>query len=138
MKLDLQLSSLDEDGLDLTPLIDVLFLLLTFFILAATFVSPALEMQLAQAQNLNPTQSDDHRLTFSIDAEGAIFYERSRIDESELTALMAAHDKDVPIIFNVDKNAPFASFMLVLDEAKSQEKHRFLINGLPKAAAAAE
>lgn len=38
----------------------------------------------------------------------------------------------MPLIFNVDQKAPFESFMLVLDEAKSQEKQKFYINGQPK------
>lgn len=134
MKLNLQLSDLDEDNLDMTPLIDVLFLLLTFFILAATFAAPAMEVELAKANNLAASQSQDHSLTFSIDGEGKLFFEQNPIDENELRRILIESDKDTPVIFNVDQSAPFEAFMLVLDEAKSQDRRKFLINGQPKGA----
>jgi biopolymer transport protein ExbD len=137
MNLDLRLSSLDEDGLDITPLIDVLFLLLTFFILAATFVAPSLEVRLAQAKNLSSSQSQDHSLTFSIDYQGDIYYEQKKIAAGDLEKILAAHNPDTPIIFNIDQEAPFEAFMVVLDEAKSQNRHKFLINGQPKTSAIA-
>lgn len=132
MKIDLDLAHLDEDSLDMTPLIDVIFLLLTFFILAATFVAPAMEVQLSQAQNLASNQDQDHSQTFSIDAEGFLYFEQNRISPEELKQLLSSGPKDTPIIFNVDQAAPFEAFMTVLDEAKSQERHKFLINGKPK------
>lgn len=138
MKLELQLSDLDEDSLDMTPLIDVIFLLLTFFILAATFVAPAMDVELAKAKNVSANQAEDKTLTFSIDAEGLLFFEQTQINEEELKRILSEHDKDVPLIFNVDQKAPFESFMLVLDEAKSQEKQRFYINGRPKGEAAGQ
>lgn len=136
MKLDFQLSELDDDGLDMTPLIDVLFLLLTFFILAATFVAPSLEVQLTQAKNLSSSQGTDHSLTFSIDARGDIYFDQNRINSEELAQILSGHDQETPIIFNIDQGAPFEAFMIVLDEAKSQNRHKFLINGQPKAPAA--
>ena len=132
MKINLELSNLDEDSLDLTPLIDVIFLLLTFFILAATFVAPSMEVQLSQVKNLASTQGQDHSQTFSIDAEGHIYFEQNRISLEELKNLLASGAKETPLVFNVDQGAPFEAFMTVLDEAKSQERHRFLINGRPK------
>ena len=132
MKIELELANLDEDSLDLTSLIDVIFLLLTFFILAATFVAPAMEVQLSQAQNLASSQGQDHSQTLSIDADGSIYFEQNRIGLEELKSLLGSASKDTPLIFNVDQNAPFDAFMTVLDEAKSQERHKFLINGRPK------
>ena len=135
MKLDLQLSDLDEDGLDMTPLIDVLFLLLTFFIIAATFVAPSMELELAKAKNLSAAQGENLNLTISIDEHGDIFFEQNKIGLDELKNIIGRHGPELPIIFNVDQKAPFESFMLVLDEAKSLERHKFLINGQPKAQA---
>ena len=44
-------SKLDGDvGLDMTPLIDAVFILLLFFILAATFTVRGLDVELPQAQ----------------------------------------------------------------------------------------
>jgi len=137
MKLNLQLADLDDDGLDLTSLIDVIFLLLTFFILAATFVAPALEVELAKAKNLSSSQGEEHTLTFSINELGNLYYEQNQISQDELRRILGEHSPEVPIIFNVDQAAPFESFMTVLDEAKGLDRRKFLINGQPKAATSA-
>lgn len=132
MKLNMEIGDLNEDSLDLTSLIDVIFLLLTFFILAATFTSPAMNVELAKAKNLSSTQTQTERLTFSIDADGILYHDQAIISEEELKIILSRYDSDIPLIFNVDQKAPFESFLLVLDEAKSQGKQKFLINGQPK------
>lgn len=132
MKLNMEIGNLDEDNLDLTSLIDVIFLLLTFFILAATFTSPAMNVELAKAKNLSSTQAQTERLTLSIDADGFLYHDQALIGEEELKLILSRHDSDTPLVFNVDQRAPFESFLLVLDEAKSQGKQKFLINGQPK------
>lgn len=132
MKLNMEIGALDEDSLDLTSLIDVIFLLLTFFILAATFTSPAMNVELAKAKNLSSTQTQTERLTFSIDADGILYHDQNQISEEQLKLILSQYDSDISLIFNVDQKAPFESFLLVLDEAKSQGKQKFLINGQPK------
>lgn len=134
MKLDFQFTDLDEDNLDITPLIDVVFLLLTFFILAATFAAPTLEVELATAKNLSSSRSEDHTLTFSINGRGELYFERNQINQDELRRILRSHSPETPIIFNVDQAAPFEAFMTVLDEAKGQNRRKFLINGQPKSA----
>ena len=54
-------SDFDAD-VDLTPLIDVVFMLLLFFILAATFSQPVLEVALPAAGTAHRTEEDPDRL----------------------------------------------------------------------------
>jgi len=53
----------DEFGadIDLTPLIDVVFMLLLFFILAASFSAPVLQVALPTARTAAPAEDDPAR-----------------------------------------------------------------------------
>ena len=70
-------SFLDDDfdaEIDLTPLIDVVFMLLLFFILAATFSTPVLQVTLPEAGTARQVENDPARLVLAIDAEGRLHY----------------------------------------------------------------
>ncbi|MDR1309550.1 MAG: biopolymer transporter ExbD, partial [Deltaproteobacteria bacterium] len=75
MNLDSPLSApwSDDDALDMTSLIDVVFLLLAFFILAASFAVPAMDVRLSEANNAAASKPDERSLTITVDAEGRIF-----------------------------------------------------------------
>ncbi|MDR2301481.1 MAG: biopolymer transporter ExbD [Deltaproteobacteria bacterium] len=130
MNLDSPLSDpwADDDTLDMTSLIDVVFLLLAFFILAATFAVPALDVRLAEAKNAQGAKPDEKSLTISVDYEGKIYRGRVEINPKELKEAIAQHPQAAPIYFNVDRKAPFEAFLAVLDEAKGQKRERFMIN----------
>ncbi|MDR1657181.1 MAG: biopolymer transporter ExbD [Deltaproteobacteria bacterium] len=129
---------LDDESLDLTSLIDVLFLLLTFFILAATFVPPSLEVDLPTAKTVQSTRLPERELTFSLNSEGDLFHEKNLIDLEVYRNLIKETLEETPIIFNVDQAAPFESFLTLLDEARSLDRHRFMINAQPTGLAPGE
>ncbi|MDR0620390.1 MAG: biopolymer transporter ExbD [Deltaproteobacteria bacterium] len=134
MNLDSPLSDpwSEDDSLDMTSLIDVVFLLLAFFILAATFAVPAMDVRLSEAKNTEGAKPDEKSLTISVDSEGKIYHGRVAIDEAGLKEIIAAHPAQFPIYFNVDRDAPFGAFLAVLDEAKGQKRERFMINANAK------
>lgn len=126
----------DNDSIDLTPVIDVVFLLLTFFILAATFTAPSIDVTLAEADNASATQSQIERVTFSIDSSGMLHHEKTPVEVEQIDGILAGKPADVAIIFNVDAEAPFNAFVGVLDRVKTNGFSNFLINAQHKAAEA--
>ncbi|MDR0356604.1 MAG: biopolymer transporter ExbD [Deltaproteobacteria bacterium] len=138
MNLDSQLTDpwSDDDSLDLTSLIDVLFLLLAFFILAATFAAPAMNVHLSSAKNAAPVRQDEQSLTITVDSEGNIFQGQEQIDLAGLRRLLTDLAPEASIRFNVDQAAPFGTFLMVLDEAKELKRERFMINAAPTGAEA--
>jgi biopolymer transport protein ExbD len=126
-------SSFSEDGgpdvsMDLTPLIDAVFMLLIFFIMAATFARPVLEVALAQADGASAESAAGEKLTVTITDEGAVFFGDEPVEPEEVPARLASVPRQTPIVFNVDKEAPFGVFVSVLDAAKCQERTDFIIN----------
>ena len=65
-------NSSEEDGIDISPLIDVVFILLIFFMVSTTFVKDAqLELQRPSAQSAEAADTKSVRI--SIDRQGAVY-----------------------------------------------------------------
>lgn len=120
-----------DAALDLTPLIDVVFLLLIFFIMATTFSKPVLEVALAKAGSAGVKEVSPEKLTVTITADGIILFDDNPVADDEIAGFMAPLPEETPIVFNVDKGAPFGLFLRVIDEAKSQQRSDFIINAAP-------
>ncbi len=106
----------------LTPMIDVVFLLLIFFMVTTTFSKEtSIKIQLPQAEG---QEVEQHKqvLLLVIDKSGQFFInDRALADKSlatltkELTA--AAGNKQIPLVINADANAPVQAAISVLEAA---------------------
>lgn len=134
MKSGWDTSSVFEGGptIDLTPLIDMVFMLLLFFILSTTFLKPAIEVDLPDGGEGVAEQSDSEVIIISIDIEGHIFADDQNIT-TKLASWMATVAPDTVLDFQVDRAAPFSAFVKVVDEAKKQGLEKFNIVTAPDA-----
>lgn len=119
---------LEEPHIDLTPLIDAVFLLLIFFIMATTFSKPVLEVALAQADSASTRELPPERLAVTIDQAGEIYFDDAMVQLAEVARRLEAYPMETHIIFNIDQDAPFGMFVKVLDIAKGQQRKNFVIN----------
>ncbi|VAX04416.1 Biopolymer transport protein ExbD/TolR, partial [hydrothermal vent metagenome] len=94
----------EELDVNITPLIDVVFLLLIFFMVSTTFERESeIEIVLPQAA-ANVTPADDFSLEVTIDAEGTFYVNGKRVINTKIETLkkamqeMAGERKDPPII----------------------------------------
>ena len=118
----------DEDaGIDLTPLIDVVFMLLIFFIMTTTFSKPVLDIILPSSETAEQPQERLPELVLSITAEGKIFHNGEELEREEIAALLDSREKDLLNVF-VDEKAPFEAFVSVVDIAKAKRGGRFVIS----------
>lgn len=119
-----------DDGfdaeIDLTPLIDVIFMLLLFFILASTFSEPVLEVMLPSAETAAPLKEDPARLVLTIDADGLLHQQGVPVDLSVLPRLLAEHVEG-PVELRVDRAAPFDAFVGVMDPLRAAGRNDVLI-----------
>jgi biopolymer transport protein ExbD len=120
-----------EADIDLTPLIDVIFMLLLFFILASTFSQPTLRVALPTAATAAPVANEPPRLVFSIDAEGALHHLDTALTPADLPALLDL-EPDRPVELRVDRVAPFQSFIRVLDRMRACGRNDVLITAQPE------
>jgi biopolymer transport protein ExbD len=112
---------------NLTPLIDVVFLLLIFFMVTTTFDRHArLKVSLPES-SAKTTQQKDEPLVLSIDAKGNYFLNDRQIINQQLDTLKQAIQKtigennqeikDVALVLRADANTPHQSVVRAMDAA---------------------
>ena len=100
-------------SLSITPLIDVVFLLLIFFLVATKFdeEESALDIQLPQATESTPIWSQPQSLIIKINRKGEYFVSGKNISTEELKNLLETSWKnplaDSSVIIRGDERAPF-------------------------------
>jgi len=118
---NLQPGDSDEPEVNLTPLIDVVFLLLIFFMVSTTFEHQSrIQVELPEA-SAEPTTPDAESLEIIVDAQGRYFIGDEQVVNSRLKTLKGAISKvigertDMPVIVRADANSPHQSVVTVLD-----------------------
>ena len=116
----------EEPSIDLTPLIDTIFMLLIFFIMTTTFSRPVLDIVLPASSEAEASDSRREQV-ISIRADGSLHYEGRRIEKSELDAVLSERPEALLNLY-VDQKAPFEAFVGVVDMAKVKKGGRFVIS----------
>jgi len=121
------LSSRKKDDLDvnITPLIDVVFLLLIFFMVSTTFDRESkIEVTLPEAAIDVPLNNDNEPIEVTVSSEGNFFVNGQRVVNSQVVTLkqalvkVANGRKDPPIIITADANATHQSVVTVMDASR--------------------
>lgn len=114
----------EEPEINLTSLIDVVFLLLIFFMVSTTFEQQAaLRVDLPEASAVESTPDVPERLEFVIDKEGRMFLNDKALVNSEERTIRAAFDevageeRGLPIILRADRDTPHHFVVSVMDAA---------------------
>ena len=109
---------------NITPLIDVVFLLLIFFMVSTTFERESeIEIMLPEATASAKT-TDEFVMQVTIDEEGTYYVNHQRVINTKLDTLMkamkevAGDRKDPPIILSADAKTPHQSVITVMDAAR--------------------
>ena len=106
---------------EMTPLIDVVFLLLIFFMITTTFInSPGIEVELPKA-NSSDSAAGDEDLVVAIDEEGRIIFQHRQVSLDELQADlegMTEKKQKSTIIVQADTKTQHGIVVQVMDAAK--------------------
>ncbi|WP_421862782.1 ExbD/TolR family protein [Motiliproteus sp.] len=121
MKFKRQLS--EEVNVNLTPLIDVVFLLLIFFMVSTTFTKEThLQIDLPQA-SAEPVDAELLVIDIAITAEGRFSVNEQPLVNSQLETLkraitQAARNKEkLPVMISADAQAPHQAVVTAMDAA---------------------
>jgi len=114
--------SREEDSVNLTPLIDVVFLLLIFFMVSTTFTEEThLSIDLPEA--VGDHQSDDSdRLDIVISAEGSYSVNGQALVNNQIETLKSALQKlsgdvKLPLTITADAKTPHQAVVTAMDAA---------------------
>jgi len=111
----------DEPELNLTPLIDVVFILLIFFMVSTTFQKESeINIELPEA-SADPVETKENVLELVIDVEGRYFIEQQQVVNTELNTLKKAISKflgertGIPVVIRADRRTPYESVVRAMD-----------------------
>jgi len=118
-------------NVNITSLIDVLFLLLTFFLLTTSFMEQsALKVDLPSTQHGDPA-SQELRHILNVAADGRMTYGGINIGRPELVSQLSEAADEINsgrgLVLRADKVLPYGDVMTILDLIKGSGIQRFVI-----------
>lgn len=114
----------EEPQLNLTPLIDVVFLLLIFFMVSTTFNKQSeISIELPEASG-KPLKTDKFVIEIEIDNQGRYFVNQQRVKDNKVITLKRAirltqgKEKNPQLIISSDRNTPYQAVITAMDAAR--------------------
>jgi biopolymer transport protein ExbD len=110
-------------AIELTPLIDMVFLLLIFFLVATTFHQTEREMQIAlpAAASAGPISTALREIVINVDHDGRIIVSGRPLEPEDLRALVTeavAANPEQKVTVRGDRTTAYANIVRVLDVCK--------------------
>lgn len=105
-----------NSAVNVTPLVDVMLVLLIIFMVTAPMMTVGVKVDLPQTSAAQLNNSGDP-LVVTIDASGDLFLQETRLSRDDLGAKLAAvlaANKDACVYVRADKNLRYATVMDVM------------------------
>lgn len=114
----------ESPNIDLAPLIDMVFLLLIFFLVATTFQQSEREMQIAlpEAESASPITMSLREIVINVDAAGTIIVGGQACSRDELRTLVTDAvevNPDQKVSVRADRGVEYGIVASVLDVCKA-------------------
>ena len=110
----------EESEINITPMLDVVFIMLIFFIVTASFVKEAgIDVNKPQAQTSQ--MKEKANILIAIDETGGIWIDRRKIDPRALRANIERLHSENPqgtVVIQADENSRTADLVRVMDAAR--------------------
>lgn len=108
-----------EGTIDISPLIDCVFILLIFFIVTTTFVEET-GVEVDRPQAASAMRLEKNSILIALTEKGEIVYGGREIGIAGVQSLVKRmlQKEDVPVIVQADKNSQSGLLVRIIDEAK--------------------
>ncbi len=105
--------------IDISPLIDMVFILLIFFIVTTVFVEEK-GMDVERPESASASMSETESVIFEVNAKGQVLFEGTDIGVGGVRAIVSQKtgQEDAPVIVKARKGAVAGVVVSVIDEAR--------------------
>ena len=115
-------SNIDSEGINIVPMIDVIFAILTFFIIASLDLIKIETIPVNLPKASTSKIVENKPLVLTIDRENNIFLENKPVDSTKLvdqiTNLTSNISKDI-LVISADKDVAYGKVVEVLDQLRT-------------------
>ena len=129
-----QQENTEAEAINVSPLIDVVFILLIFFIVSATFVTlPGIEVTRPQA--VTGKALEKNAVIFALSEENEIKYAGSTVHLEEIPSLVERASKDTgkPVVIQVDQWADASILAKIVAQARKKSSEVSIATRKPQA-----
>ncbi|MCA6063675.1 ExbD/TolR family protein [Thalassolituus marinus] len=118
-RLQQRLEQQPTQGIDMSPLLDVVFILLIFFIVTTVFVRET-GVEVDKPQALSATTLEQNVILIAVTANGDVVYDGSNIGVAGVRSTVAQVQQrgPRPVVIQADKQVEAERLLQVIDEAK--------------------
>lgn len=124
----------EETEINLTPMLDVVFIMLIFFIVTASFIKEAgIDVNRPVSTEAEPKKKAN--MLVAISPNNEIWIDRKEVDPRAVRATferMLAETPEGSVVIQADKEAYNETVILVMDAARQAKIERVSISGKPK------
>ncbi|WP_298439327.1 biopolymer transporter ExbD [uncultured Ferrimonas sp.] len=111
----------DEAEVDMTPMLDIVFIMLIFFIVTTSFVKESgIEVNRPKAQQASKKPSAN--IFIAINENGIVYMEKREVDVQRVRAnveRMLAESPEAQVMIQADKEAKHGVVVKVMDQVKA-------------------
>lgn len=111
--------SQDDAGIDMTPMLDIVFIMLIFFIVTASFLKEAgIDVNRPEGNNSQSNPEDARNIMISVTAENEVWMESRRIDARAVRAnveRLKAENPEGTIVIQADREASTGVVARIMD-----------------------
>jgi biopolymer transport protein ExbD len=110
----------EETELDMTPMLDIVFIMLIFFIVTTSFVKES-GVTVSSPSAQSASQQESVNIYIAITAEGEVWIDRKPVDPRSVRAIVARLHADNPegsVIIQSDEEATTGILVEVMDQVR--------------------
>lgn len=110
----------EEDEINLTPMLDVVFIMLIFFIVTATFIKEA-GIQVDRPETITADSQEDAAILIAISANDEIWIDRQERDPRAVRGIIERLHAENPkgsIVIQADKESTNEMLVIIMEAAK--------------------
>ena len=115
----------DNADVDMTPMLDIVFILLIFFIVTTSFVKPV-AIELNRPLDKPSIEKQSKNAVFSIDANNGVYFSGRLIDLEQVSnnlAMFAAKYEISSVLIKADENSKHNTLMTVMNSIKEYDNY---------------
>ncbi|AKX44299.1 biopolymer transporter ExbD [Thiopseudomonas alkaliphila] len=112
--------AVEDTGIDLTPMLDVVFIMLIFFIVTSTFIKES-GVEVNRPQANSASAQDNANILIAVTADGQVWLDKQAVDvrsvRSHVERLRQEHPEGL-VVVQADQEARTGLVVQVMDQAR--------------------